>query len=81
MLTAMADAEKIAREAGQQYTVFTADQKLYAIGHYVVRPSALGILCTKIGRYALVNKFYRSLWHIDERKWSKSMVVMCICRS
>ena len=31
MLTAMADAEKIAREAGQQYTVFTADQQLYAI--------------------------------------------------
>ena len=31
ILTAMEDAEKIANDAGQKYTVFTADQQLYAI--------------------------------------------------
>ena len=31
ILTAMEDAEQIAKDAGQKYTVFTADQQLYAI--------------------------------------------------
>lgn len=36
MMTAMVDAQKLTREMGQVYTIFTADQQLYRVVVYIL---------------------------------------------
>ena len=69
ILTAMEDAEQITQAAEQKYTIFTADQQLYAI--------ALNIMT---GRNALANEFHSCMRLSDERKWTTSIPFKCICR-
>ena len=81
ILTAMEDAEQITQAAGQKYTIFTADQQLYAIVLNIISCNPeMEILHTKTGRNALANEFHMCMRLSDERKWTTSIIFKCICR-
>ena len=56
----MVDAGKVTNVAGQQITVFTADQQLYSVFflYHVSRSQPLDDLCPSVRRNALVNEFH-----------------------
>ena len=65
ILTAMETAEQIINSAGKKYTIFTADQQLYAI--------VLNIIHTKAGGHTLANKFHWCMLVFYERRELESM--------
>ena len=65
MMTAMIEAEKLTNEAGQAYTVFTADQQLYRV--------ILDIISTNLQRFSNV------IPGISGMHWLMNFVGFCRC--
>ena len=64
ILTAMFDVEKVSKEAGQDYTLFTCDQQLFRVTMDIIwnDPARWTNFYPRPQGYALVNEFRWSNW-------------------